>query len=128
MTRKDAVREMTATSTPPAHGTARHPGQHPGRHPVNVGHLVMGLAFLGIAAIWGLVQTGLVSGRDVRWLLPLPWVLAGSAGLLSMGLARRRSQAVPPAAGQAPAADAASRTAERDAGAAAGLDPAEENR
>ena len=27
-----------------------------GRHPVNVGHLVMGLAFLGIVGIWALVQ------------------------------------------------------------------------
>ena len=28
--------------------------QHPWRHPINIGHLVMGLAFLGLVAIWGL--------------------------------------------------------------------------
>jgi hypothetical protein len=61
-----------------------------GTHPVNVGHLVMGLAFLGLVAVWGAVQTDLVATDDVRWLLPLPWVFAGAAGLIALAFAGRR--------------------------------------
>lgn len=61
-----------------------------GRHPVNIGHLVMGIALLGLVAIWGVVQSDSVSGDDIRWLLPVPWVLAGVAGLLATTLAPRR--------------------------------------
>lgn len=61
-----------------------------GRHPVNVGHLVMGIAFLGLVGIWSLVQSEVVGRGDVRWLLPLPWVLAGLAGLLAIGLSSSR--------------------------------------
>ena len=58
-------------------------------------HLVMGLVFLGIVVVWALVQADLVGGDDVRWLLPVPWVLAGGAGLLATTLsARRRREAV----------------------------------
>jgi hypothetical protein len=53
------------------------------RHPVNVGQLVMGVAFLGLVAVWALIQGDVVGGDDVRWLLPVPWVLAGLAGLLA---------------------------------------------
>lgn len=65
-----------------------------GRHPLNTGHLVMGLAFLGIVAVWALVQTDTVTGRDVRWLLPLPWVLAGVAGLVASAITGSRRYAV----------------------------------
>lgn len=61
-----------------------------GRHPVNIGQLVMGIAFLGLVGIWALVQGGLVEGGDVRWLLPVPWVFAGVAGLLATTLTARR--------------------------------------
>jgi hypothetical protein len=54
-----------------------------GWHTVNVGHLVMGLAFLGLAAVWAAVQVDIVPDDDVRWLLPLPWVFAGAAGLIA---------------------------------------------
>jgi hypothetical protein len=65
-----------------------------GRHPVHVAHLVMGLVFLGIVVVWALVQADLVGGDDVRWLLPVPWVLAGGAGLLATAVsARRRREA-----------------------------------
>ena len=37
--------------------------QPSGRHPINIGHLVMGLAFLGIVGIWALVQTDIVDRR-----------------------------------------------------------------
>ena len=32
-----------------------------GRHQISIGHLVMGIAFLGIVGVWALVQT------DGRW-------------------------------------------------------------
>lgn len=53
------------------------------RHPVNIGQLVMGVAFLGLVAIWALIEGGVVGSDDVRWLLPVPWVFAGLAGLLA---------------------------------------------
>ncbi|WP_435748158.1 hypothetical protein [Nocardioides sp. SYSU DS0663] len=68
-----------------------------GRHPVNVAHLVMGLALLGIVAVWALVEGDVVAGEEVRWLLPLPWVLAGVAGLLATTLRpRARGSATTP--------------------------------
>jgi hypothetical protein len=67
-------------------------------HPVHVGHLVMGLAFLGLVGIWAVVGAELVPTDDVRWLLPLPWVFAGAAGLLAVVLSgRKRSAAAAPA-------------------------------
>ena len=60
-----------------------------GRHPVNIGHLVMGLAFVGLVGVWALSQGGVVDNHDIRWLLPLPWVLAGLAGLLATTLTSR---------------------------------------
>jgi hypothetical protein len=60
-----------------------------GRHPVNIGHLVMGIALLGLVGIWALVQGDVVNGGDIRWLLPLPWVFAGVAGLLATTLTAR---------------------------------------
>ncbi len=55
-----------------------------GRHPLHVGYLVMGLAFLGLVGIWAAVEWDFVPTEDVRWLLPLPWVFAGAAGLLAV--------------------------------------------
>ncbi len=69
--------------------------QSPGtgwRHPVNVGHLVMGLAFLGLVVVWAVVVGTDVPDEDIRWLLPVPWVLAGGAGLVATALATRRSR------------------------------------
>ena len=63
-----------------------------GRHPVNIGHLVMGIAFLGLVGIWALVQGDVVNDDDIRWLLPIPWVFAGVAGLLATTLAARNRQ------------------------------------
>ncbi len=64
-----------------------------GRHPVNIGHLVMGIAFLGLVGVWAAVSADLVGGDDVRWLLPVPWVLAGLAGLVASVAAGRRRPA-----------------------------------
>ena len=61
-----------------------------GRHPVNVGHLVMGVAFLGLTVIWALFETDSIGSGDLRWLMPLPWLAAGVAGLLAVVLAGRR--------------------------------------
>jgi hypothetical protein len=63
-----------------------------GWHPVNVGHFVMGIAFLGIVLIWILVEADAVTGDDIRWLLPVPWVLAGAAGLVATTRRRRDSE------------------------------------
>lgn len=73
---------------------------HRGTHPVNTGHLVMGLAFLGLCGIWLAVQAAWVPTEDVRWLLPLPWLFAGAAGLIvlavSGGRRSRRPEYVDP--------------------------------
>jgi len=60
-----------------------NPVKRSGRHPINVGHFVMGIAFLGIVLVWVLVEADAVTGDDIRWLLPIPWVLAGVAGLIA---------------------------------------------
>ena len=65
-----------------------------GRHPINIGHLVMGLAFLGIVGVWALVQTDTVNGDDIRWLMPIPWVLAGAVGLVATAITGPRRYAV----------------------------------
>ena len=59
------------------------PTERSGVHPVNVLHLVMGVAFLGIVVIWALVESDTVGASDLRWLLPIPWVAAGIAGLVA---------------------------------------------
>lgn len=84
------------------------PERTSGWHTVNVGHLVMGLAFVGLVAVWGAVELDLVPDDNVRWLLPLPWVFAGAAGLIATvvasGLRWRRTAAAPvPAYGEVPA-------------------------
>ena len=61
-----------------------------GRHPVNVGHLVMGVAFLGLTLVWALIASDTVEGADIRWLMPIPWVAAGAAGVLASVLPARR--------------------------------------
>jgi hypothetical protein len=65
-------------------------GRTSGFHPAHVGHLVMGLAFLGLVGIWAVIETGTVATSDVRWLLPLPWVFAGAAGLVAAVFSGRR--------------------------------------
>ncbi len=79
--------------TPTAGLPSGYGPDHPaGRHPVSTGHLVMGTAFLALAVVWALVAGSLVEADDVRWLLPLPFVLAGGTGLVALALgARRRS-------------------------------------
>jgi hypothetical protein len=54
-----------------------------GRHPINVGHLVMGVALLGLVVMWALIESGVASASDLRWMLPVPWVAAGAVGLVA---------------------------------------------
>lgn len=70
--------EDTATSPPPDRTS--------GFHPVNIGHLVMGVAFLGLFAVWALYIGDVVDLSNLRWLLPVPWVVAGALGLLALAL------------------------------------------
>jgi hypothetical protein len=64
-----------------------------GRHPVNIGHLVMGLAFLGLVGIWTLIVNDMVDDDHIRWLLPVPWVLAGLGGLTALAVSGSRRYA-----------------------------------
>ncbi|WP_110206387.1 hypothetical protein [Nocardioides daejeonensis] len=67
------------------------------RHPVNTGHLVMGVAFAGILLVWALLVGDVVEWSDVRWLLPLPWVVAGAVGLAAATHTSLRSRRRSPA-------------------------------
>jgi hypothetical protein len=62
-----------------------------GFHPVNVGHLVMGVAFAGMVLVWALLQGGVVETSELDWLMPVPWLLAGAAGLAATVWGSRRS-------------------------------------
>ncbi len=80
--------ERTTVGHEPAPGTVpERPGVWAaGRHPVNTGHLVMGLAFLGMVGIWALLAGGVADAEDLGWLSPLPWLLAGAGGLVASTL------------------------------------------
>ena len=80
----------TSPTTTYEQGLVPQPLDTSGRHPVNVGHLVMGVAFLGLTGIWVLFETGAIGSDDLRWLMPLPWLAAGVAGLLAVVLTGRR--------------------------------------
>jgi hypothetical protein len=64
-------------------------------HPLDVGYLVMGLIFLGIAGLWALRETHVVDITEMSWLLPLSLIAAGVIGLAAAaakGAARRRTE------------------------------------
>jgi hypothetical protein len=63
----------------------------PSWHPTHIPHLVMGLALLGLVTVWALVvPLDAVDLHDARWLLPLPWLVAGAAGLVATIFSGRR--------------------------------------
>lgn len=80
-------------------------GYRNGRHPIIVGHLVMGLAFIGIVIIWIVATNNDFNGDDLRWLLPLPWLAAGGAGLLVIMFKTRQSYRTPGTTSPTPATD-----------------------
>jgi hypothetical protein len=80
-TTEPLITQLLTEPVTPA-GPARPP-RRVNTHPVNVLHLVMGVAFLGITFIWALVEGGAAGASDLRWLLPIPWVAAGIAGLVA---------------------------------------------
>lgn len=57
------------------------PARPSGWHAVNVGHLVMGTAFVGLVIVWALLTSDTVQLEDARWILPLPWLVGGALGL-----------------------------------------------
>ena len=57
------------------------PDKPSGWHPVNITHYVMGVAFAGMVLVWALVQGDVVATDELRWLMPIPWLAAGAAGL-----------------------------------------------
>lgn len=75
----------------PMTGPLDAPDKPSGFHPVNIGHLVMGVAFAGMVLVWALVQGDVVDGSELRWLMPIPWIAAGAAGLAATVWSARRS-------------------------------------
>jgi hypothetical protein len=71
------------TVIPPLPDEAADPTPTGGRHPVNIGQLVMGLAFAGLLVVWALVVSDTVTNDDIRWLLPVPWLIGGGVGLVA---------------------------------------------
>ena len=54
-----------------------------GWHPVNTGHLVMGVAFVGLVVVWALFTADAVDIEHHGWVMGLPWLAAGAAGLVA---------------------------------------------
>jgi hypothetical protein len=65
----------------PMVGPLDAPEKPSGRHPVNITQLVLGVAFAGMVLVWALVQGDVVETGELRWLMPIPWIAAGAAGL-----------------------------------------------
>lgn len=74
----------------PMTGPLDAPDKRSGWHPVNITQLVMGVAFAGLLLIWALVEGGVVDTSEYRWLLPIPWIAAGAAGLVATVWPSRR--------------------------------------
>ena len=75
----------------PMVGPLDAPEKPSGFHPVNVGHLVMGVAFAGMVLVWALVQGDVVETSELNWLMPIPWLAAGAAGLAATVWGSRRT-------------------------------------
>jgi len=83
VTRATEATEATETIETPAEESTTRRGFAVGLHPVNILHLVFGVAFLGMVMTWALIESGAVETSGLRWLLPIPWVAAGAAGLIA---------------------------------------------
>lgn len=87
---------MNSYEVPTLSPTANGPEARSGWHRLHVTHLVFGLLFTGFAAAWLAAQQGIVDSGDIRWLLPLPWVIAGLVGLIAAAASNRRPEIVSP--------------------------------
>jgi hypothetical protein len=63
--------------------TTPAPYDEPPQRTLRVGYLVMGLVFLGIAAIWALNASGTVGWGDSKYAFPAVLVGAGVLGLVA---------------------------------------------
>ena len=77
----------------PMVGPLDAPEKPSGLHPVNIAHLVMGVAFAGMVLVWALVQGDVVETDELRWMMPIPWIAAGAAGLAATVWPGRRGSA-----------------------------------
>lgn len=76
-----STHEQTPEQTPGQDATAR---QRPsGWHQVNTGHLVMGVAFVGLVVVWALLTSDTVDIEHHGWVMGLPWLVAGAVGLVA---------------------------------------------
>lgn len=83
--------DTQTTYDEPMVGPLDAPEKPSGRHPVNIGQLVMGVAFAGMVLVWALVQGDVVETDELRWLMPIPWLAAGAAGLAATVWPSRRA-------------------------------------
>jgi peptidoglycan/LPS O-acetylase OafA/YrhL len=89
--RDDRPDHTTEPAVEPAGESAVEPAGESARRP-SVLHLVVGLVFLGLAALWALSASGTVSSEDT-WLFPGLLVVAGAAGLVAaLAGGRRRTR------------------------------------
>lgn len=82
MSDHDETTELPREERPPA-------GRRTGWHRVNTGHLVMGVAFTGLLVVWALVVSDTVQVEQHGWVMGLPWLAAGAAGLIASVLRGR---------------------------------------
>ena len=75
----------------PMTGPLDAPDKPSGFHPVNITQLVLGVAFAGMVLVWALVQGDVVADDELRWLMPIPWLAAGAAGLAATVWPSRRT-------------------------------------
>ena len=75
----------------PMVGPLDAPDRDSGLHPVNITQLVLGVAFAGMVLVWALVQGDVVETSELRWLMPIPWIAAGAAGLAATVWPGRRA-------------------------------------
>lgn len=60
------------------------------RNPVRIGHLVMGVLFAVFVVLWALADTDVVDHSQLHWLVPVPFLLAGVAGLIASAVRQRQ--------------------------------------
>ncbi len=87
----DVYGDDTPMYDEPMVGPLDAPEKPSGRHPVNITQLVMGVAFAGMVLVWALIQGDAVETSELRWLLPIPWIAAGAAGLAATVWPSRRA-------------------------------------